>query len=175
MWSDRPLLPGIYTSKEMDRHNLWACKKKTTFTFITLSYSARFSDALRVKPFEKNGVWMLWMAHVNAVNTKMKRSNSDHSTADLKSAEKTDNWKCFPFFDIPIRRWSKVMSNIAKYTFPFNFFVKSLNLPFLKIFSVDFNNDPEGILKKRKHFKQAVFYADFKSAVKILIWAIWNF
>ena len=61
------------------------------------------------------------------------------------------------------------MSNITKYTFPFNFFVKSLNLPFLKIFSMDFYSDPEGILKKEKHFQQTAFHADFKSAVKILI------
>ena len=61
------------------------------------------------------------------------------------------------------------MSNIAKYTFPFNFFVKSLNLPFLKIFSMDFDSDPEGILKKEKHFQQTVFHEDFKSAVKIMI------
>ena len=61
------------------------------------------------------------------------------------------------------------MSNVAKHTFPFNFFVKSLNLPFLKIFSVDFDSDPEGILKKEKHFQQTVFHEDFKSAVKILI------
>ena len=54
-------------------------------------------------------------------------------------------------------------------TFSFNFFVKSLNLPSLKIFSVDFDNDPEGILRKEKHFQQTVFHADFKSAVKILI------
>ena len=74
-----------------------------------------------------------------------------------------------PVFDIPIRRWSKVLSNIAKHTFPFNFFVKSLNLPSLKIFSVKFDNDPEGILKKEKHFQQTVFHADSKSAVKILI------
>ena len=67
------------------------------------------------------------------------------------------------------------MSNIVKHTFSFNFFVKSLNLPFLKIFSVDFDDDPKGILKKEKHFQQTVFHADFKSAVKILIWAIWNF
>lgn len=44
-----------------------------------------------------------------------------------------------------------------------------LNLPSLKIFSVDFDNDPKGILKKEKHFQQTVFHADFKSAVKILI------
>ena len=61
------------------------------------------------------------------------------------------------------------MSNIAKHTFPFNFFVKSLNLPFLKIFNMDFDSDPDGILKKEKHFLQTVFRADFKSAVKILI------
>ena len=67
------------------------------------------------------------------------------------------------------------MSNIAKHTIPFNFLVKSLNLPFSKIFSMDFDNDPEGILKKEEHFQQTVFHADFKSAVKILIWAIWNF
>ena len=30
-------------------------------------------------------------------------------------------------------------------------------------------------MKKEKHFQQTVFHADFKSAVKILIWAIWNF
>ena len=58
------------------------------------------------------------------------------------------------------------MSNIAKHTFPFNFFVKSLNLPFIKIFSEDFDDDPVGILKKEKNFQQTVFSADFKSAVK---------
>ena len=59
-----------------------------------------------------------------------------------------------------------MLSNIAKHTFPFNFFVKSLNLPFLKIFSMDFDSDPEGILKKEKHFQLSVFHADFKYAVK---------
>ena len=58
------------------------------------------------------------------------------------------------------------MSNIAKYTFPFNFFVKLLNLPFFRIFGLDFDTDPEGILKKEKHFQLSVFHADFKYAVK---------
>ena len=62
-----------------------------------------------------------------------------------------------------------MLSNIAEHTFPFNFFLKSLNLPSLKILSVDFDNDPEEVLKKEKHFQQTVFHADFKSAVKILI------
>ena len=34
---------------------------------------------------------------------------------------------------------------------------------------MDFDSDPEGILKKEKHFQQTVFHEDFKSAVKILI------
>ena len=40
---------------------------------------------------------------------------------------------------------------------------------------MDFDSDPEGILKKEKHFQQTVFHEDFKSAVKIMIWPIWNF
>ena len=59
-----------------------------------------------------------------------------------------------------------MLSNIAKHTFSFNFFVKSLNLPSLKIFNMDFDNDPEGILKKEEHFQLSVFHADFKYAVK---------
>ena len=51
----------------------------------------------------------------------------------------------------------------------FNFFIELLNLPFLKIFSVDFDNDSEDILKREKHFQETVFYADFKSAIEILI------
>ena len=62
-----------------------------------------------------------------------------------------------------------MLSNIAKHTFPIDFLVKSLNLPFLRIFSVDLDNDPEGILRKEKHFQQTVFHLDFKSAVKSLI------
>ena len=68
-----------------------------------------------------------------------------------------------------------MLSNIAKHTFPYNFFVKSLNLPFFRVFNVDFDNDLEGILKKEKHFQQTVFHADFKSAVKSLIRAILYF
>ena len=60
-----------------------------------------------------------------------------------------------------------MLSNIAKHTFPFDFLVKLLNLPFLRIFSVDFDNDAKGILKKEKHFQLTVFHADFKSAVKV--------
>ena len=58
--------------------------------------------------------------------------------------------------------------NVAKHTFPFKIFVKLLNFPFIKMFSVDFDNDPEGILKIEKHFPLTVFHADFKSAVEIL-------
>ena len=50
-----------------------------------------------------------------------------------------------------------------------------ISWPCLRIFSVDFDNDPKEILKKEKHFQQTVFHADFKPAVKILILAIWNF
>ena len=34
------------------------------------------------------------------------------------------------------------------------------------MFSMDFDNDPEGILKKEEHFQLSVFHADFKYAVK---------
>ena len=37
---------------------------------------------------------------------------------------------------------------------------------------MDFDNDPEGILEKEKHFQQTIFHASFKTAVKIHIGAI---
>ena len=37
-------------------------------------------------------------------NPKFQNTQIPILSADLESAEKTDNWKCFPFFDILIRR-----------------------------------------------------------------------
>ena len=40
---------------------------------------------------------------------------------------------------------------------------------------MNFDYDPEGILKKEKHFQLSVFHADFKYAVKNGIWVTWIF
>ena len=55
-------------------------------------------------------------------NPKFQNTPIPILSADLESAEKTVNCKRFSFF-VPIRRLSKVLSNIVKHTFPFNFFV----------------------------------------------------
>ena len=108
-------------------------------------------------------------------NPKFQKFSNSNSDCRFGICRKNCQLKVFSFFWYSNQKVVKSAANIAKHTFPFNFFVKSLNLPSLKIFSVDFENDPKGILKKEKHFQQTVFHADFKSAVKILIWAIWNF
>ena len=46
---------------------------------------------------------------------------------------------------------------------------------FFPIFKINFDYDPEGILKKEKHFQLSVFHADFKYAVKNEIWVTWIF
>ena len=42
---------------------------------------------------------------------------------------------------------------LAEFTFSFNLYVRSLNLPFCHIFEMNFDSDAEGISKKERHFQ----------------------
>ena len=46
------------------------------------------------------------------------------------------------------------------------FLCKIAELTFFHIFKMNFDYDPEGILKKEEHFQLSVFRADFEYAVK---------
>ena len=97
-------------------------------------------------------------------------------TAYLKSAWKTDNWKCFSFFKIPSGSLSKSMLKIFKEG-KFNDFTKKLKgkVCFV-IFDSSFDHRLIGISQKKgKYFQLTVFSADSKSAVRIGIWELWNF
>ena len=61
------------------------------------------------------------------------------------------------------------MSKFAKLTFLFYLYVKSANLPFFYIFKMNFDYDPEGILKKGKHFQLTVFSDRDLSTLKFLV------
>ena len=93
----------------------------------------------------------------------------------MKSAWKTDNWKCFSFFKIPSGSLSNLTLKIFKED-KFNDFTKKLKEKVcFAIFDSTFDHLLIGISKKGKHFQLTVFSADSKSAVRIGILELWNF
>ena len=60
----------------------------------------------------------------------------------------------------------KISVKVCKTYLSLLFICKIAELTFFYIFKMNFDYDPEGILKKGKHFQLTVFSADFKSAVK---------
>ena len=62
--------------------------------------------------------------HTPIGNPKFQSGQFPILTTDLKSTEKTDRRKCFPFSNIPTRRCSNLALNLAKIPFPFNLYIK---------------------------------------------------
>ena len=89
-------------------------------------------------------------------------------TADLKSTWKTDYWNSFGvtvkihFKDVKKGKFNDLIYKLKE------------KVSFANFIAI-FEHLLVGILKKGKHFQLSVFSADSKSAVKIKIWALWNF
>ena len=62
--------------------------------------------------------------HTPIGNPKFQSGQFPILTTDLKSTEKTDKRKCFPFSNIPTRRCSNLVLKLAKIPFPFNLYIK---------------------------------------------------
>ena len=88
-----------------------------------------------------------------------------------ESPQKTDNWKCFPFFKIRSGTQWKQRLKVAKE----GKFILYIGWGKFGRLQAEFDCVPERILKKEKHFQLSVFCKEFKNAIVNAIQSFWNF